>query len=432
MVARLAGRGAFGRGVLVLAGGAAGAQLINAASSPFLTRLFTPAEIGQLGLYLAFIYVATIGLSLRYEQAIVVPASDGDAARLATLAASLVPITSAACALVLVMLMLGGIGGFETLSGWIVPLGFVALTCTGSLAVVRYWLIRRHHYAEISRLSVTQSAARAVAQLAAGIAGLGAIGLVLGDLVGRLLGFVRPGIRAARDVRQVSATAAVSHSAVAGRYARYPLLGVPSSLVNAAAFSLPVPLLAAYYGLPVAGYFSLIQRVLGLPLMVVGQSVADALLGRIAEDARTQPERAMPLFHRTGAALLALGAVVAITVIVIGPTAFALVFGSEWRTAGTMAAIMAPWYAAALVVSPLSRVVLVYEGQGSKLIYDLLSLAVVVVAIAGGAVAGLDLFGTIGVLSAGQALAYAVYYVVLYRLVRRGSRHPRAGSGSSG
>jgi hypothetical protein len=78
---------------------------------------------------------------------------------------------------------------------------------------------------------------------------------------------------------------------------------------------------------------------------------------------------------------------------------------------------MAPWLVAALIVSPLSRVALVYQAQGTKLVYDVLALAAVVVSIVGGAAAGLDGFEAIRLLALLQTAAYAVYLLVLYRLV---------------
>jgi O-antigen/teichoic acid export membrane protein len=209
--------------------------------------------------------------------------------------------------------------------------------------------------------------------------------------------------------------------ALAWRYARYPLLGLPSSITNAVAQTLPVPLIAQAYGLPEAGFYALVQRVVGLPLTVIGASVADALLGRVAHHARTDPALALPLFRRTGATLFLLGLPIALALLLFGPPAFKLVFGAEWERAGDMASAVAPWYLAALAVSPLSRVVLVYQGQGSKLVYDVLSLAAVVGAIYVGPAAGLDVIAALWLLTAGQVIAYAVYWLVLDRMVRRGS-----------
>lgn len=426
MVARLRGPG-FARSVLVLAGGAAGAQLINTLAAPLLTRLYDPAQVGQLGLFLAFVQVAIIALSLRYEQAIVLPASDAVAARLATLALALVPITSLMAAVILAALIALGVGGYGTLPMVAAPLAAIGLAGFGVIGVLRYWLIRHGDFRAVSQVQIVQSIVRAVSQVVFGLFGGGILGLLVSDVLGRVLGLgsvVRGAWQTLAPARELPA---VGTRAVAREFWRFPALGAPSSLLNAAAASLPVPLLAGAYSLPIAGLFALVQRVLGLPLNVIGTSVGDAMLGRMSEQARSDPAAALPLFRRLALVLAGIGLPAAIVLAIVGPDLFAIVFGEPWRDAGTVAALMAPWLVAAMIVSPLSRVALVYQGQGQKLIYDLLSLGAVIGSILGGRAAGLDAFETIRVLAWLQALAYGVYLVVLYRLVVVGSaRLPQA------
>lgn len=419
MVARLR-RPGFVRSALVLAGGAAGAQAINAAVSPVLTRLYGPVEIGQLGLFLAFVQVLTIVTSLRYEQAVVLPEEEGVAARLAVLALALVPVMSLVAALLLGGLILGDVGGYGSLPILAAPLAGIGLAGFGALTVLRYWLIRSHAYRAISEVQIVQSVGRAVGQVGFGLAGGGVLGLLIGDVIGRVLGLgtiLRSAGRAAVAARHAGT---ISTGAVARAYWRFPVLGAPSSLLNAAAAALPVPLVAASYDLTTAGFLALVQRVLGLPLSVIGASVGDAMLARIAEHARADPAAALPLFRRLAFGLFLAGIPMAIGLVLLGPWAFGLLFGDVWRPAGSVAALMAPWLVAALVVSPVSRVAFVYQGQGVKLVYDVLSLGAVIGSIVGGAAAGLDAFEAIGLLAILQAAAYAVYLVVLDRLVRRG------------
>ena len=425
MVARLRGPG-FGRSVLVLAGGAAGAQLINTLVAPFLTRLYDPTEVGQLGLFLAFVQVAIIALSLRYEQAIVLPASDAMAARLATLALALVPIIALVAAATLAALIALGIGGYGTLPMVAAPLAAIGLAGFGVVGVLRYWLIRHGDFRAVSQVQIVQSIVRAASQVGFGLLGGSVLGLLVSDVLGRVIGLGTVVRTAWGSLAAARATETAPTRAVAREYWRFPVLGTPSSLLNAAAAALPVPLLAGAYGLPIAGQFALVQRVLGLPLNVIGTSVGDAMLGRMSEQARSDPAAALPLFRRLAFVLAGIGVPAALVLAIVGPDLFALVFGEPWRDAGTVAALMAPWLVAAMIVSPLSRVALVYQGQGQKLIYDLLSLGAVAASILGGAAAGLNAFEAIGLLAWLQAAAYGVYLVVLYRLVVAGSaRLPR-------
>jgi O-antigen/teichoic acid export membrane protein len=416
--------GSFSRGVAVLAGGAAAAQAINALVSPILTRIFTPDEIGQLGIYLAFLYVASMGLSLRYEQAVVAVPARANAARLAILSVSLVPVTSVLAAVILGGLVATAVGGFGELPLHVAAWAAAALAATGLFNALRYWLVREHRFGVISQVLLAQSAGRAAAQVILGLLAFGLPGLLAADLIGRLLGITRMVRNAGREIATQARSADRSATGLAGSYYRFPILGVPSSLINAVAFSLPVPLLASSFGLAAAGYLALIQRVLGLPLSIIGASVADALHARMATYARERPDQAPGFFLKTGFVLFLIGLPIAILVAVTGPGLFAIAFGPQWEVAGRMAVAMTPWYLAALVVSPLSRVVLVFSGQAGKLVYDVLSLGAVVGAISAGSALGLDLVTTVWLLSGLQAAAYLVYLLVLYRLVLLGSRRP--------
>jgi O-antigen/teichoic acid export membrane protein len=416
-------RGTFVRGVAVLVGGAAGAQAVNAIAAPFLTRLYTPSDIGVLGLFAAFLSVGSITLSLRYDQAVVVPSDAAVAGRLARIAlVALVPMTLLVTA-VLVGLVMTDTVGYGALPEWAILVAGVSMLVVGLTSVLRHWLIRTGRFDVIAGVLVGQGMGRAASQVGFGVLGLGLPGLLVGDALGRLVGVARmlrttwTGL--SESTRRPTTSTTVQ---IGAEYRQFPLAGVPSSLLNALAFQLPTPLLATAYGLPVAGFFSLVQRVLGVPLTVVGASVADVLLGRMSEHARNSPGHAERLFRRTALGLLALAFPIALIVVLIGPSAFELLFGVEWRPAGLIAAVMAPWYIAALVVSPLSRVVVVYRGQVSKLVYDVISLGVAVGSISWASAQGVGPVTAVWYLSLGQAAAYCVYLGILYRLVRRGAR----------
>src|SRR5690606_33907739 len=72
---------------------------------------------------------------------------------------------------------------------------------------------------------------------------------------------------------------------VARRYRDFPLFRAPQVLVNAASQSLPVVLLAAFFGPATAGFYTLCRTVLGVPSQLIGSSVGDVFYPRIAEAA---------------------------------------------------------------------------------------------------------------------------------------------------
>src|ERR1700730_10072403 len=67
------------RGIAVLASGTALGQAITVVGAPLLSRFYSPEQVGIFGIYFAIVSIATVAVSLRYEAALPLPESDGEA-----------------------------------------------------------------------------------------------------------------------------------------------------------------------------------------------------------------------------------------------------------------------------------------------------------------------------------------------------------------
>jgi O-antigen/teichoic acid export membrane protein len=175
----------------MLAGGSALGQLVVILASPVLTRLYSKEDMGMLGLYTTFLFVAVIVVSASYELGIVSARSDKDAAYLVALSLCLVPaITALATAVLFLMRELAWLGYGEYPAAAI-AIGAASLFLTGLFSVSQYWLIRKEQFGVISKVVPLQQTGRTVGQILLGLVGTGWIGLLLGDLLGRIIGTAR-------------------------------------------------------------------------------------------------------------------------------------------------------------------------------------------------------------------------------------------------
>ena len=101
---RLLPRNAFARGVSVLVGGTAGAQLLTVLAAPLLTRLYSPEDFGLLAVYASLLALIGVISSLRYELAIPLPEDDTEAANVAVLSLILVGISTLLSAVLVLLL----------------------------------------------------------------------------------------------------------------------------------------------------------------------------------------------------------------------------------------------------------------------------------------------------------------------------------------
>src|ERR1700733_4731183 len=129
----------FATNVFVLSGGTSLGHLFTLAAAPILTRLYFPDDIGDLGLFNAFLAVAAVSASLQYDVAIVSAPGQKEAADLATLSTLLIVPMSAMGGLSLYFMIHFSLLGFGSLPIYAAGLMTPAIFFAGLFSVLRYW-----------------------------------------------------------------------------------------------------------------------------------------------------------------------------------------------------------------------------------------------------------------------------------------------------
>jgi lipopolysaccharide exporter len=410
----------FAHYVATLGAGTAIGQCFSVALAPIITRLYTPADLGALGLFTTFLGVAAVGTSLKYELGVVSAADETEAGQLTWASVMFCLPMSLLAGGILYLLIQNKWFGFGALPKYAIALMVPTVLLAGLFAALRYWAIRQERFGLISRSTITQGATRSLSQAGLGILAIGASGLFWGELVGRALAVVSMLKQSLPGLRLYGIRAEPRQLACAlKRNSKLPVYSLPSSLIDNIAAGAALPLLVQLYGTHAGGQFALVQKVCAVPLALISASVADAFHNRIALCARDTPERTRALFNRTSAVLLLMGLAPALALVFAGNCLFGFVFGNAWAAAGTLAAISAPWFLAQFVVSPLSRLVFVLHGQEAKLIYDVALLLGIFGTYEFALSRHLTLVRTVAALTIVNTLAYFLYYLVLLHIVSK-------------
>jgi len=411
----------FASNVAVLSGGASLGHCFTVAAAPLLTRLYLPHDIGNLGLFTAFLAVTVVTASLQYDVAIVSAPDEREAAHLTTLSMLFALPMSVAGGLLLYAMIHYSLLGLGVLPAYAAGLMVPTMFFAGLFSILRYWSLRDERFGIVSHAVIFQNGGRSLLQVALGTIGLHSFGLLLGEVFGRGIGMSRMARKALPVIREYALSRRDVGKALAGNR-QFPLYSMPSSLLNQLGTSLPLPLLVMLYGADVGGYYTLVWRVLAAPVVLVGDSMADAFHSRAALYAREDPKRLLRFFHRTSAALLAMGIAPALVIFCFGEPMFAFAFGNRWKLSGTIAAIVAPWFLTSFVVSPVSRLVYVLRGQRLKLIYDVLILGGNVMVFVFARHLGWTMLGTVTIMSGVNTASKIVYYLVLLRIAATAMR----------
>lgn len=402
---------------MVLAGGTLAGRVLTIVASPFLTRLYTPADLGRFGIFVAFVGFASLSASLRYDAAIIAARTSEEAAHLALSALVLIAPTSLLFSVILYFLRQFSILGFGTLPLISVLLAGPAIFLIAAFLVLRFWFIREGHFALVSKTFVWQNGMRSVSQVGLGFLGVGWAGLLTGELLGRAVGLSQmakmawPSIRARTFPLKLRVAFRTLFT-----YRKFPLYSLPSSLLDNLGSSLILPLVTQLYGSDTGGQLALTQMVFALPLSLIGGSVSDAFVNRISSYARNDPRLARPFFLKTAGGLISIGLVPTVIVSLWGPNLFQWVFGATWRESGILAASMALLVLAQMVVGSLSQVVFVFQGQELKLLWDTVNLLAVGTIFLGHAL-GFSAVDAIHWWSLVATALYGCYFLILLKIV---------------
>jgi lipopolysaccharide exporter len=370
------------RAVLGLAGGSVAATVLTLAVQPLLTRLYSAEAFGVADLYGAVLGVLFPIASLRYEDALVLPDDERDAAHLFWLA---VLLTLGTCALV-ALLPFAGAALAGHLPGYAALLPFLVWLAPG-LLVLRWsrlleaYLARARRFGPIAAGNVVRAGVTGGHRLSAGWAGDAGGALVVSQVTGSALAALVQ-TAALRDAGQMlwRPVYTARLGAMARRYRRFALLTTPASLLAGLATRLPFLGLAAFFSPAVVGLFGRVYLVLAVPLSFVGGAAARVLAVEAAEGRRTGTLAAVAA--RYHGRLVALGVWPALVLVLAGPDLFAVGFGPAWREAGVFAQMTAPWLFLASTASALSPLfdvterhrhdlgatVLLFAGTGAALV----------------------------------------------------------------
>jgi lipopolysaccharide exporter len=366
-----------------LASGTAAAQFIVLLASPILTRLFAPEAWGVLAIFTSITGILGVIACMRYELSIMLPEKDEEAANLfgvslffaITISLFTVPIIWWGKEPILRLLNAPGLGPYL----WLVP---AMVFIHGVFLALNYWNSRTKHFGRLSIARVISSLATTFGKLGFGAAGYATSGTMIGATVaGQAVVATTLGGQIWRDDRKIFFKSIRWRRMREGiiRHRKFPIFSSWSGLMNTISSSLPALMLAAFFSPAIVGFFVLGHRLLSLPMSLIGGAIAQVFFQRAAE-AKHQGTLHV-VVGKTFNKLLSVGVFPLLLVMIAGKDMFAVIFGSQWETAGLYAQILVPWIIFQFISSPMSMLFSVLEMQGTSLLYNAILLATRIISL---------------------------------------------------
>lgn len=416
MLSRLKQNESFIGPMLTLISGTAVAHGITALTLIAIARIYTPDDLGVLGLFASIYYIIAVIACLRFEVAIPLPQDEGEARDvfwLALLSGAFVSALTAFTLLLvpdaqLVRMGLGSVAPFI----WLLP---PAIFVTACFAALQNWHVRARSYQLVARARVTQSAGASAIQISTGLVVPTPFGLIAGFVVNSGAAAAYIFLEMWRKATLHKLKPDPSRILPAFRqYNYYPRYSIWEALANSAAIQLPILLIGTLISEAEVGQLLLATSVVQAPMSLFGTATSQVFLSQAPERAREGGLAAIT--KSTTKTLLQIGVPMFGIIATLSPFVFPLAFGPDWERAGILVVWMAPWLLLQFVASPISMTLYILGRQRLAMALQFGGLAFRTLAT------GLGAIWLEGAASAAYSVSGAIFYAimifVIIRLVR--------------
>ncbi|MDZ7724806.1 MAG: oligosaccharide flippase family protein [candidate division KSB1 bacterium] len=341
----------FTRNVVKLFSGTAFAHVATFIATPILTRLFTKENLGDWQIFISTITTFGVIASLKYEMAIVLPKEDREGNDLALL--SLLALLLFSVLFSMVLLFLG-----PDLLHWMNAdslqpfLHYIALGVFlfGLWQAVQYILVRRKRFGVLALNKVVQVASTQVLAVLFGVFWTSSQAL----LIAQVLGYLLASVIILRMHLVVYKTRLADLWRLAKQYRKFPTINTSMVFLNTLSLQLPVFMLSRFFGPEIVALYSMADRIVNIPLFMVGRSVQQVYFASASEAMHNSKEALIGVYKSTVQKLALFAVIPLLFILLLGPQFASLYFGSDFAEAGVYMQIITFWMFFRFINSPIS------------------------------------------------------------------------------
>lgn len=349
--------------------GAVVAQILPLLVSPLITRLCTPADLGEFSVWLGIISIATMIGTLRLEAAMILD-HDSEAQRTCF---GVIAYSSTLLAIILTIAAIishaVGVPQVKKMS-WLglMTIGLGVWLSAYNQAVIAYATSYRA-FGKAAMAKVCGAGTVALGQLVLLLMGQKGEALFMGQILGLTIGLWAAIYLLSPPRPKLSVGPTHIQLVYLKKHQPFWRFSLPAGLLNIVAGKFPLFLVGAKYGLFAAGLYALTERILAAPASLLASSVLEVFKRQSVHEFQTVGN-CEEAFRSTFKALVILGSGPVLCIFVFAPDLCARIFGEPWREAGEFARILAPLYFFNFVASPLSYVFFVAGKQRMELAWQ--------------------------------------------------------------
>jgi O-antigen/teichoic acid export membrane protein len=352
----------FLKNFLVLFKGSFFGQLAPLIVSPLIARIYTPEQFGLLALFVSVTTLIGSVINGRYEQAIMIVDKKNERDSLTFLSLIFSFIFSLLLLLLIVIFQKEILSVFDSknLYKWIYFIPLVVFFI-GAFNTLNYFFLKLERLKEISISEIEKSLIFINFQLLFPLFKSGAFGLLAGKIISTIYAPFYLYFKSDLCWKNLDFKSLVEMSK---KYVNFPKYTAPAVFLNNLGTSGVNLLIPIFYSTIFLGLYSLMNKVMLAPFTFIGNSISQTYLKEITNDSRNSFKISVNVMLKLfGVSALGYG----LSYFFIEDL-FQLIYGQEWRMAGTFAKYLIPYFILKFVASPLTSIHTAFEKQKLSLV----------------------------------------------------------------
>jgi len=387
------------------------AQIIVIAVTPILSRLYSPSYFSQLGVFVALSTSIGSLVSLRYEYVIML---ENVKIELEKRKLIFLPIFVSFILTLLFTIIYLILSYFDfdfkldEKIGNIYYLLPISIFIYSLVQIFQFFHAKNENYNIISLAKVGRASLVNSIQFALKI--FPAIGLVLGNFLG-VTGEILILIFHKRSKSLIVDFNYIRKMAV--KYKKQATYDSFANALNIVTINLPTIVFAYYFTTEFAGSYFQTQKIMAIPLGMIGIAVSQVFLQEITgiEDIKQKKDSFFNVLNK----LYLFATILFIIILLIGPQVIVFVLGENWKITGDILFLITPWMYFNFIVSPIASMVNVLQIQEKGFLVSLIGAILRISALWIGINYFNNPLNTVLLFSLSSALFYILYLFIIMK-----------------
>lgn len=404
------------RNILKLLTGEGLARIIAFAAAPVITRLYTPEDMGVLGVFTSLIAIIAPFTCLSYSSAIPINRNNKTTGNL-IFCCFLIMLSVTALSFFVSLFagekVLTSLSMRSIVSYWyLIPIGILL---KGLFDIFSQYSVRQKQFGLYAKATVAQKISGSAIKIGLGFLKVRPLGLLIGDIFttsGGLWLFFKKFWKDFAQFRKSISLTKMRYSLK--RYKKFPLFRLPSQILLALTGNIPILFFAWKFNEATVGQIKWALTMISIPITFIGYAVGKSFLGEIAEIGSRNGMAIYKISIDIIKKLSVIGLVMFLGFFFLAPWLFPLIFGAQWQEAGMYARYCSIFLCFRFIYSPLSEGVFnVFERQGLILLIESIKAVLIGLILYSSYLYNLDSKATIIVYSIGLTILYGISSMII-------------------